>query len=170
MKLIIILSIAGSLLLAACGGGSNIPLPQKNVTLTFSMMSSAHGSAILGIDAFAIIPQGATVPLVTNTNQIDPASLKGHNNSGQATFGVYSASTRKIHISVLATTASGIPFGSIADVTMPVSTGVAIGLNDFLSLNSVAVPYLNSTLYEILAVGGIPQSQVKVTLSATPGF
>ena len=116
--------------LTACGGGASQPQQQKTAVITFSTVSSAHTSPLMGIQLTAKLPPGATISNLAT-------ALSGHNDIGQVVPGTYSAANQTVTLAVIPTSgATSIKFGTFADLTCDVTPGVTLTQDSFTSLNT----------------------------------
>lgn len=86
----IIGALTATLMLAACGSGSTVTLPQeKSVKVVFSASTSASlATAVRAIKLKCRIPDGVSVPVNADKTLVDGKLIKFNNNY---TFGSYSS-------------------------------------------------------------------------------
>jgi len=144
------------LLVTGCGGGgggssiTNGQTPaspaQKTAVITFSAISTSRLPVrINGVEIIAILPNGITVPTEsTIPSQVSVFALAAGNavssavSSNSYVFGSYSASSKKIKISVAdsSSTQDGFGPGDFVQLTCDVTSGTILTENNFTVLNS----------------------------------
>ncbi|ABQ25322.1 hypothetical protein [Geotalea uraniireducens] len=183
MNRILMLAAATFLVATLSGcGNSDVQLTTQSTTsdsyvfaagksvITFSAYSSRTLSVpISAIDLFVTLPQGMSVATVSGASgSIDPAAMTaGSVLAGtNLAFGTYSASTRKVRLS-MATTSRSYRSGEFLRLTCDVTATPVITLGDLRALNfpvvqvTKAVGYDPSTLSTVVLTDSI-----KITIDA----
>lgn len=169
MKFRMLMVICGTVLLAACGGGSGdsatVPAGQVltpgTYKLTFSAISTARLSApISGIEVAVRLPAGLSVNTTNNgaTGQITPTSITA-GNALQATslaFGNYSASTRTAYLT-MATTQGDYRGGRYLNLLFSVAAGTSVTPGDISALNAI-YPH-----YKVVGLDTVTHNSVTMT-------
>lgn len=156
-------ALAASMLLAACGSGSTVTLPQqKKATLVFSASTSASlTTAVKSISISARIPAGVVVPIEPGQKrQVATTALVAY--KAGSIIGNYSAPVLRIQV-VDAASASGLGLDNVRQFA-----GIILPVQDSVTESSFTV--INPSFPEFSAFGQIPGNTVDLTSKLKPAM